>query len=71
MDRSKNFQFPIDGYVLFAGTGSIIAAFNDFKHAMKVQELLARANRGNHYTIMWCDGYSTTVCDDKPEGDAE
>jgi hypothetical protein len=60
MDRSTKFQFPIDGYILFSGTGHLIAALSDHKHAMEVQRLLCEANRGNSYTVMWCDGYHTS-----------
>lgn len=38
----------------------LIAAFSDHKHAMEVQRLLCEANRGNSYTVMWCDGYHTS-----------
>lgn len=60
-DLSKQFQFPIKGYILFSGTGHLIAAFSGHKEAMMVQELLAHKYEGNSYTIMWCDGYHTLV----------
>jgi hypothetical protein len=66
-DLSKEFQFPIKGYILFSGQGHLIAAFSSYAHAMEAQQLFAEANRGSSYTIMWCDGYSAMVCDKSPE----
>ena len=66
-DLSKQFQFPIKGYILFSGHGHLIAAFSDHRHAMDVQQLMAKNCRGSSYTVMWCDGYHTMRCDEKED----
>ncbi len=66
----ENGFMPIMGHILLRGYRPI-ASFAYINDAMEVQRVMARANRGESFTLIGKDYYSTTCIDRVPEEEGE